>query len=155
LAQCVRGQRIVLVDRLRKKTTDEAGVIEKYGVTPASIPDWLALVGDAADGIPGIPRWGARSAAAALRACDHIEGIPDDPAAWRFKVRGAVPLAESLRDRRDEALLYRTLATLRRDAPLAETVDELEWRGANRRRLRSLCRELGDDSLLERVRRWS
>jgi len=154
LAQCVRGQRVVLVDRRRKKTIDEAGVVEKYGVRPASIPDWLALVGDAADGIPGIPRWGARSSAAALGACGHIEAIPDDPAKWKFEVRGAGGLAESLRTRRDELALYRTLATLREDVPLTEAIEDLEWRGARRPELETLCRELGDDRLPGSVTRW-
>jgi 5'-3' exonuclease len=154
LAQCVRGQRVVLVDRRRKKTIDEGAVVEKYGVRPASIPDWLALVGDAADGIPGIPRWGTRSSAAALRACGHIEGIPDDPAKWKFEVRGAAGLAESLRTRRDELALYRTLATLREDVPLTEAIEDLEWRGARRPELETLCRELGDDRLPGSVTRW-
>ena len=154
LAQCVRGQRVVLVDRLRKKIIDEAAVLEKYGVEPGSIPDWLALVGDAADGIPGIPRWGARSSAAALRACGHIEAIPDDPAQWQFKTRGAAALAASLRTRREELALYRTLATLREDVPLTETIGDLEWRGARRPELETLCRELGDNRLPARVRRW-
>ena len=154
LAQCVRGRRVVIIDRRRKKIIDEAGVLEKYGVEPASIPDWLALVGDAADGIPGIPRWGARSSAAALRACGHIEAIPDDPAKWRFELRGAAGLAGHLSTRREELALYRTLATLREDVPLIETVKDLEWRGARRPELETLCRELGDDSFLARVTRW-
>jgi 5'-3' exonuclease len=154
LAQCVRGERVILVDRRRRKTIDEQGVLEKYGVPPASMPDWLALVGDAADGIPGVPRWGARSAAAALRACGHIDAIPDDPEKWEFKVRGAAGLAESLRAHRGESALYLTLATLREDVPLAESVDDLEWRGARRSELKAVCREFGDDDLPQRVSRW-
>jgi len=154
LAQCVRGEHVILVDRRRRKTIDEEGVLEKYGVPPASMPDWLALVGDAADGIPGVPRWGARSAAAALRACGHIDAIPDDPKMWEFKVRGAAGLAESLRAHREESALYLTLATLREDVPLAESVDDLEWRGARRSELKALCRELGDDDLPQRGSRW-
>jgi 5'-3' exonuclease len=154
LAQCVRGERVVLVDRRRKKIIDEAGVVEKYGVVPRSIPDWLALVGDAADGIPGIPRWGARSSAAALKAHPHIDVIPDDPSKWKFAVRGAAGLAENLRTRRQELVLYRTLATLREDAPLGESLDDLRWRGADRPALETLCRELGAGDLLERVPRW-
>lgn len=153
LAQCVREDRIVLVDRRRKKTIDEDGVREKYGVPPVSIPDWLALVGDAADGIPGVPRWGARSAAAALVAHGHIDDIPEDPRHWKFQVRGAASLAENLRSHRDELALYRTLATLREDVPLEETLDDLEWRGARRTELESLCRAY-DVNLLERVSRW-
>ncbi len=154
LAQCVRGERIVCLDRRRKKIIDEQGVVEKYGVSPVSIPDWLALVGDAADGIPGIPRWGASSSAKALAACTHIDAIPDDPAAWTFKVRGAEGLAESLRSRRDELELYRTLATLREDVPLKETLDDLEWCGARRTELREMCQALGENGLLERVSRY-
>ena len=153
LAQCVRGSRIVLVDRRRRKTMDEDGVLEKFAVPPVLIPDWLALVGDAADGIPGIPRWGVRSAAAALAAHGHIDDIPENPLAWNFEVRGAASLAESLRSRRDELALYRTLATLREDVPLAETVDDLEWRGARRADLESLCRAY-DDNLAARIPRW-
>src|SRR3990172_2688872 len=153
LAQCVREDRIVLVDRRRKKTIDEDVVREKYGVPPVSIPDWLALVVDAADGIPGVPRWGARSAAAALVAHGRIDDIPEDPRDWRFQVRGAASLAENLRSHRGELALYRTLATLREDVPLAETLDDLEWRGARRTDLESLCRAY-DVNLLERVSRW-
>ncbi len=153
LAQCVREDRIVLVNRRRKKTVDEDGVRQKYGVPPMSIPDWLALVGDAADCIPGVPRWGARSAAAALVAHGHIDDIPEDPRDWRFQVRGAARLAENLRSHRDQLALYRTLATLREDVPLEETLDDLEWRGARRAELESLCRAY-DDSLLVRVSRW-
>jgi 5'-3' exonuclease len=154
LAQCVRKKRIVCLDRRRKKIIDEQGVIEKFGVSPASIPDWLALVGDAADGIPGIPRWGAASSAKALAACKHFEAIPDDPADWKFKVRGADGLAESLRSRRDELALYRKLATLREDVPLEETLDDLEWRGARKAELQQMCEALGENGLLERVSRY-
>jgi 5'-3' exonuclease len=154
LAQCVRGERVVLLDRRRKAVIDDAGVREKFGVAPASIPDWLALVGDAADGIPGIPRWGARSASTLLARYGHIEAIPDDEARWEVKVRGAAGLAESLRARREEAALYRTLATLRLDAPLAEDLGDLRWRGAERETLEALCAELGEDRLMERVPRW-
>jgi 5'-3' exonuclease len=154
LAQCVRGERVMLVDRRRRKTLNAEGVLEKYGVPPASIPDWLALVGDASDGIPGVPRWGARSSAAALRACGHLAAIPDDPKMWEFKVRGAAGLAESLRAHREVSTLYLTLATLREDVPLVESPNDLEWRGARRSELESLCRELGDDELPQRVSRW-
>ena len=151
LAQCVRGERVVLVDRRRRLLLDERGVREKFGVAPASIPDWLALVGDAADGIPGIPRWGARSAAAALAAFGHVEAIPDDPRAWTFEVRGATALAESLAAHRDELALYKRLATLREDVPLAESLDDLEWCGARLEELKQFCREIGDDELPGRV----
>src|SRR5689334_16358632 len=122
LAQCVQADRVVCFDRIRRKRLDERGVVEKFGVHPQSIPDWLALVGDTADGYPGVPRWGAKSAAAVLAHYERLEHIPDDAAAWTVKVRGAAALAQSLAERRTEALLYRRLATLREDAPLAATL---------------------------------
>jgi 5'-3' exonuclease len=154
LAQCVRGSRVVCFDRLRGRVLDEAGVREKFGVAPASIPDWLALVGDDADGIPGVPRWGGRSATALLARYGHLDAIPDDPAAWDVPVRGAAALANSLRDHRTEALLYRRLATLRTDVPLTERVDDLRWAGARRGLLTGICREIGDEGFVERVPRW-
>lgn len=138
LAQCVRGERVVCRDRRRDKILDERGVAEKFGVSPASIPDWLALVGDSADGIPGVPRWGARSAATLLAAYGRIDAIPDDPASWSVRVRGAATLADNLRSSRREAALYRELATLRTDVPLAESVDDLEWRGVDEPALSAL-----------------
>lgn len=149
LAQCVQGSRVVLFDRMRSKITDEAGVHEKFGVGPASIPDWLALVGDTADGIPGIPRWGAKSAGCVLAEYQHIENIPDDPNAWRVKVRGAQALAASLADARPAAELYRTLARLRFDVPLTESLDELRWRGPNVPLLEAFCKRVDDPRLLE------
>jgi 5'-3' exonuclease len=154
LAQCVRGQRVVINDRRRREIRDAAAVVEKYGVAPESIPDWLALVGDAADGIPGIPRWGARSAAAALAAHVHVDRIPADPQEWQFKVRGAATLARNLEANREALELYRRLATLREDVPLTESVDDLEWRGAHRAVFESLCESLGNRRLPERVDRW-
>ncbi|HET7130630.1 MAG TPA: 5'-3' exonuclease H3TH domain-containing protein [Gammaproteobacteria bacterium] len=151
LAQCVRGARVVCLDRLRGKTLDENGVHAKFGVGPASIPDWLALVGDAADGYPGIPRWGAKSASGVLSAYGRLERIPDDAAAWTVKVRGAAALAQSLTERRSEALLYRTLATLREDAPLAETLAHLEWRGPAPAADSAAVLRLELDGLLERA----
>jgi len=145
LAQCVRGARVVCLDRLRKKTLDEAGVVAKFGVGPASIPDWLALVGDSADGYPGLPRWGAKSAAAVLARWEHVDRIPDEPRDWGVRVRDAAGLAATLRERRADALLYRTLATLREDVPLAEAVDDLAWRGPRRELLAELGAELGDE----------
>lgn len=117
LAQCVRGTRVVQHDRRRDAIRDEDGVWERFGVGPASIPDYLALVGDAADGFPGLPGWGARSAAAVLARYGHIDAIPDDPAAWDVPVRGAARLAATLAGSRDAAGLFRTLATLRSDVP--------------------------------------
>lgn len=154
LAQCVRGERIVCLDRRREKTLDEAGVEEKFGVPPASIPDWLALVGDAADGIPGIPRWGARSASAALAAHGHVDEIPDDPEQWRFKVRGVATLAANLKEGREDLALYRRLATLREDVPLEENLADLKWHGARRADLQALCEEIGETGLLSRISRW-
>jgi 5'-3' exonuclease len=144
LAQCVRGTRVVCLDRLRKKTLDEAGVVAKFGVGPASIPDWLALVGDSADGYPGLPRWGAKSAAAVLGRWLHVERIPDDARDWGVAVRGAEALAASLRAGREDVRLFRTLATLRTDVELAESLEDLRWRGPRRDELAKLCAELGD-----------
>ena len=154
MAQCVRGTRVVCLDRVRKKVYDEAGVKEKFGVLPGSIPDWLALVGDDADGYPGVPRWGAKSAATLLAHYEHLEAIPDNPADWAIPVRGAAALAESLRNHRDQVMLYRVLARLRTDAPLPESIPDLEWRGANRGALTEFCAELGAESMVERVHRW-
>jgi len=155
LGQCVRGDRVIQWDRQRNRTLDEAGVRERLGVGPALVPDWLALVGDAADGIPGLPGWGPKSAAALLSAHGPIEEIPGDPARWKAKVRGAERLAGVLRERREEALLYRRLATLRTDVPLEELEPEaLRWRGADRDRLEPLCARLGEKDLLARIVRW-
>jgi 5'-3' exonuclease len=153
LAQCVTGQRVVTV--WKERVLDEDGVREHYGVAPPSIPDYLALVGDEADGIPGLSGFGARSAAALLSAYGHLEAIPADPGAWRVRLRGAARLAETLAARRADALLYRTLATLRTDVPLAEDLAALEWRGADRAALAEVCARLEDPGLLERVPRWA
>ena len=154
LAQCVVGQRVVCHDRRRKKVLNEEGVITKFGVSPESIPDWLGLVGDAADGIPGIPGWGAKSSARILARYRHVEDIPEEAFLWDVQVPGAKRLAASLRSHREEARLYRLLATLRTDVPLTEQLDDLRWKGAPRERLEALCRELGDEDLLDRVHGW-
>ncbi len=154
LSQCVVGRRVICRDRLRGLDRDEAGVVAKFGVPPASIPDWLALVGDSADGIPGLPGWGEKSAGTVLARYGTLEAIPDDAARWDVAVRGRERLAASLRERREEAALYRRLATLRTDVPLAEGLADLEWRGAHRRDLEALCREIGYGELLARVPRW-
>jgi len=151
LAQCVVGTRVVCLDRMRNKLLDEAGVSAKFGVTPAQIPDYLALVGDTADGIPGIPRWGAKSAAAVLGAYPTIEVIPEQAASWSVSVRGAAVLAQNLAERRADALLYKRLATLRVDVPLIENLADLRYRGAPRAPLEALASELSDATLLERV----
>jgi len=129
LGQCVRGQRVVQLDRRKSLVFDEAGVTAKFGVPPASIPDYLALVGDSADGFPGLPGWGARSAATVLARWGHLEDVPESPAGWEVTVRGAAKLATTLYDRYDDALLFRDLATLRVDRSLLGTVDDLRWQG--------------------------
>jgi 5'-3' exonuclease len=149
LAQCVHGERVVLFDRLRKVVLDEAAVKTKFGVPPACIPDLLALVGDTADGIPGIAHWGAKSASLLLQRFGSVESIPVDPKAWGEPVRGAARLAASLAAGRDVLPLYKTLATLRTDVPLDEPLEALEWRGIERERLGPFCEEIGFTKLLD------
>ena len=151
LAQVVTGQQVVCWDRRREIVYDEPAVIEKYGVAPASIPDYLALVGDSADGIPGIPGWGAKSSAALLSKFRHIESIPDDTSNWDMTPGRARRLASNLADHRQEAELYRQLTTLRTDVPIIEDLSDLEWRGA-REELTAFCEELGAGDISERVR---
>jgi len=153
LAQAVCGVSVVCWDRRRDIVLDEAGVIAKFGVPPHSIPDWLALVGDAADGLPGIPAWGAKSAAAVLSRFGHLESIPEDPGRLGLPPGRASRLVASLAAHREEAFLYRALATLRNDVPIQEGLADLEWRGA-RAELEEICRELGDEGLLKRVTEW-
>jgi 5'-3' exonuclease len=129
LAQCVRGTRVVQMDRRKRLIRDEAGVIAKFGVPPASIPDFLALVGDAADGYPGLPGWGPKSAAAVLARYAHIESIPGNPRVWDVDLKNASALGNTLAHGRDLALLFRDLATLRTDIPLFDTVEALRWMG--------------------------
>jgi 5'-3' exonuclease len=130
LAQCVRGTRIVQMDRRRRIVRDEAGIVEKFGVAPASIPDYLALVGDAADGYPGLPGWGARSTAAVLARFGRLESIPRDSREWTgVNVAKPAALAYVLERQRDLAYLFRNLATLRSDIPLFDSVDDLQWKG--------------------------
>lgn len=154
LAQLVSGNRVVCWDRRREIIYDEAAVIEKYGVPPGSIPDWLALVGDSADGIPGILGWGAKSAAAVLYRYGHLENIPDDPLLWGLPASRAQRLAENLKSQKEAAYLYRQLATLRRDVPLKESLHDLEWRGVQGD-FGELCAQLGDDDLAERAPAWT
>ena len=153
LAQLVLQERIVCWDRRRDIVYDEQAVIEKYGVSPSSIPDWLALVGDSADGIPGVPTWGAKSASAVLSKYQHIEAIPEDIEQWGLSPGRARRLAENLTAHREQALLYRRLTTLRKDVPLVEGMDDLKWRGA-REGLRQLCYELGANDLPDRIPHW-
>jgi 5'-3' exonuclease len=153
LAQCVTGSRVVGWDRRRDIVLDERGVVEKFGVRPSSIPDFLALVGDSADGYPGLPGWGAKSASAVLSRFEHLESISDDLSLWGLPAGRATRLAETLRDHRQEALLYRRLATLRTDVPLAERLADLEWKGA-RPHLNEILREWGEEDLGQRISRW-
>jgi 5'-3' exonuclease len=146
LGQSVRGQRVVQLDRRKGELRDAEGVRVKFGVPPESIPDYLALVGDAADGIPGIPGWGAKSTARVLARYGHLEAIPEAAESWDVPVRGAQRLAGALREGMDDAILYRKLATLREDAELFEDVDELRWLGP-RPELESLAERLGTRSL--------
>ncbi len=143
MCQCVIGSRVVCWDRFKDVTLDEAAVIAKHGVSPASIPDLLALVGDTADGIPGLPGWGKSSAAKVLAVYQTIAAIPDDHRAWTVTIRGADRLATSLREQRAEATLYRTLATLRTDCPIVCDANALAWRGVDRPAIDAICAELG------------
>jgi 5'-3' exonuclease len=129
LAQCVRGTRVVQLDRRKNITRDELGVVAKFGVEPASIPDYLALVGDSADGFPGLPGWGAKSAAAVLARFNHLESIPSDWREWGVNVASPKALSSTLVANLDQALLFRVLATLRTDVPVFDSVDQLEWKG--------------------------
>ena len=129
LAQCVTGTRVVQLDRRKNITRDELGVVAKFGVEPASIPDYLALVGDSADGFPGLPGWGAKSAAAILAKFNHLESIPADWREWGVNVASPKALSSTLVANREQALLFRVLATLRTDVPVFDSVDELEWKG--------------------------
>jgi 5'-3' exonuclease len=149
LAQCVVGERVWLVDRMRRKRYSERDIEEKFGVPPRSIPDFLALVGDTADGIPGIPGWGEKSAAALLSAYGAVESIPLGHTEWTVKVRGAQRLAESLAGLREDVRLYRRLATLRTDVPLNLSVDDLAWRGVDSVRIAELADELDDPQVIE------
>lgn len=158
LGQLVDGDRIVLRDRMRRITYDAAGIVAKFGVEPESIPDYLALVGDSSDGFPGLPGWGARSAAKVLARWKHLETIPDSALDWDLDLRNASRLALTLAQQRGTAVLFRRLATLNRDADVATvtpTLDDLEWRGVVRDRFLALCEELGFDTVRERVHRWA
>jgi len=150
LSQCVKGKRVVQLDRRQNLVRDEAGVEAKFGVKPESIPDYLALVGDSADGYPGIAGWGAKSAAAIVSRYHHLQTIPKDWHAWNVSVRRAGPLAEALFTAWDDALLFRTLATLSRDAPVFESVDELRWTGP-RPGFQDLCARVKAPELFRRA----
>lgn len=153
LTQMVDGDRVICWDRRREIVLNEKGVIEKFGVLPESIPDYLALVGDSADGYPGIQGWGAKSAAAVLAKFKHIEDIPKDPTKIPLGLGRATTLAENLQQNYKDALLFRELSTLRKDVPLKESLNDLKWQGAYPR-LRKLCKELGEERIPERVTKW-
>jgi 5'-3' exonuclease len=150
LAQCVSGTRVVQLDRRRQILRDEAGVIEKWGVRPESIPEYLAVVGDSADGYPGLPGWGPKAAALVFSQYPHLENIPRDWKQWAPSIRGANRLANTLFAQWSDALLFRTLATLKTDVPVFETVDELEWRGP-RPEFEPYSRQLGMSALHARA----
>jgi 5'-3' exonuclease len=153
LGQCVGGK-VVQFDRRKQAMLDAAGVEAKLGVPPASVPDWLGLVGDSADGFPGIPGWGAKSAAAVLRRWGHLEDIPADPLTWDAGVRSAAKLSAALRQDYELALLFRRIATLELDAPVSATVDELRWTGPpDPETFGALCEKLGAPRLAERAAR--
>jgi 5'-3' exonuclease len=157
MSQCVTEDgRVVAYDRRKRQFMDADGVEAKFGVRPASIPDYLALVGDSSDGYPGLPGWGSKSAAAVLSRYEHLDAIPDSVGAWDVSVRGAAALAASLREHREEADLYRELATIRIDAPIPETsVEQLRWQGVPRKPFEELARQLAAPSLAGRVPRWA
>lgn len=150
LSQCVVGTRVVQLDRRRDLVRDETGVVEKFGVKPSSIPDYLALVGDSADGFPGIAGWGAKAAAQALSQYPHLEDIPTGWTAWHPSIKKARSLSESLFGGWNDALLYRTLATLRLDVPVFETVDNLRWQGPTSN-FAAFCQRMKASDLLRRV----
>ncbi|MGD8276780.1 MAG: 5'-3' exonuclease H3TH domain-containing protein [Gemmatimonadota bacterium] len=152
LSQCVKGRRVVQLDRRTLEIRDEDGVSAKFGVGPASIPDYLALVGDSADGFPGLPGWGAKSTAAVLHRYGSIEAIPRSAGDWDVPVRGAGRLAAVLEEHRELALLFRRLARLRTDAPVSGSTDALEWRGP-REDAETWARRLAAPGLAERAKR--
>jgi len=158
LGQLVDGDRIVLRDRMRRVTYDEAGITAKFGIGPQSIPDYLALVGDSSDGFPGLPGWGAKSAATVLARWKHLEDIPASALDWEVPLRNASRLAATLDQQRADAVLYRRLAVLNHDARIEDvtlSLDDLEWHGVPRTRFTAFCEELGFDTVRERVHRWA
>ena len=154
LSQLVEGERVVCLDRRKGEVIDEGGVIEKFGVPPSSIPDLLALTGDSADGIPGLPRWGAKSSAAVLSNYGKLGGIPTT-GPWDISVRGAAALQGILAEGFDNALLYRDLATLRLDAPISASLHDLRWDGVHRVEHEELCAELGFVRLATAPHKWA
>ena len=155
LTQMVEGRQIVCLDRRQAILYDSDAVFRKFGVEPTSIPDYLGLMGDSADGIPGIPRWGAKTASNLLAKYNHIENIPWDNTLWTVKVRGAESVAISLKENYELALFYRELATLRTDVVLVETLEQLTWQGIHQSRFNSLCNEYGFSSRMVRDHEWN
>jgi 5'-3' exonuclease len=155
LGQSVVGSRVVQVDRLREREIDEEELVRRRGVHPASIPDWLALVGDTADGYPGIEGFGEKTAAALLERFEHLEGIPRDPASWPRNVRSADRLAATLAREMPQALLYRKLATLLTDVPLGEAFEDLAWNGVPREAFAAFCDRVAARDLRERPTKWA
>jgi 5'-3' exonuclease len=155
LGQCLRGSRVVQVDRMRRRVIDEEELLQRRGIRPWSVPDWLALVGDSADGIPGLPGFGEKTTATLLRHFEHLEAIPHNPAAWPTSVRGADNLAATLVAGMDDALLYRKLATLIDDVPLRESLEDLRWRGVPRKAFASWCDRMRAGDLTDRPIRWA
>lgn len=153
LTQMVDGDRVICWDRRREILLNEKGVIEKFGVAPESIPDFLALVGDSADGYPGIQGWGEKSTATVLAQYKHIEALPNDPTKLGLSVGRATTLLENLQKNYKDALLFRELSTLRTDVPLKETLVDLKWQGAHPR-LKKVCQELRSESVIDRVTKW-
>ena len=152
LSQCVVGSRVVQLDRRRDVLRDEAGVVAKFGVLPQSIPDYLAVVGDSADGFPGVPGWGSKAAALTLSQYPHLEDIPKDWQEWHPSIRKARLLSESLRNSWNDALLFRTLATLRLDVPVFETIEDLRWKGP-RPNFEDQCHRMKSPDLVRRAER--
>src|SRR6185369_10194755 len=154
LGQCLRGDRVVQVDRRQKKVTDEAAFRERRGFGPESMADFLALTGDTADGIPGLAGFGEKGAGMLLGAYEHLEQIPEHPYQWSVKPRGAATLAQTLASNLDDARLYRQLATLVENVPLAETLDDLRFRGVPRAAFETWCDSVGATTLKGSPRRW-
>jgi len=155
LGQCLRGDRVVQVDRRQNKVTDEASFRALHGFGPLSVPDFLGLTGDTADGIPGLPGFGKKSAAVLIGAYEHLEHIPKHAFEWKVQPRGALQLAATLAERREDALFYRKLATLVETVPLAESLDDLRFQGVPRARFASWCQEMGARHLAPAPKRWA
>lgn len=155
LGQCLRGQKVVQVKRVQEKLVDEPTLRAELGIAPQSVPDYLALIGDDADGIPGLPGFGAKGASALLAAYGTVEAIPDDASEWKARPRGAESLAATLRAHRADALLYKKLATLVTDVPLKESLEDLRWRGVPRAKFEAFCDRLKLTTVRARPKRWA